>query len=302
MILRFFAIFESFSETGKFVSPKKDQLNFYIKVKKEKENGFEDDIYNGSYSKPNEELENVFKKVCILVKLTFKDNHYKRFSINKSQAKFISFNKAVFDVQMLGFSDYNIEEISDKTDIIYNEFIELCCFNKEFVDAIDKSTDDKINIRVSIWRRLLSNIVINTDFYRSKLDKKIISFNNNPECFLCRKKIKDIDESYFDSDNNTIQHITCYIEKNSFKTTSKRISIADLNLPDETEFCAKYKGELYKGSIISGMLVLSDGSEFSSPSSAAKHIAGEGSSVNGWIFWDYRLPDENDWQSIDTLR
>lgn len=301
MVLRFFALFETFAETGRFVSPRKEQLNFYMKVKKEKEKGLEDNIYDGGYLKANEELQDVFKKVCKMVKLTFKDNHYKRFTVNKAQAKFVSFNKAVFDVQMLGFSDYSVEEISDKTDIIYNEFIELCCFNTEFVDSIDKSTDDKINVRVEIWKKLLSNIVINTDYYRSKLDKKAMAFNYNPECSCCNKKIKDIDESYFDLDSNTIQHIVCYVEKNNLKISSKRISISDLNLPDETEFRAKYKGDMYKGIIMDGILVLSDGGEFSSPSAAAKHIC-EGASVNGWVFWEFKLPEENDWMLIDTLR
>jgi len=300
MILRFFALFETFSETGKFISPRKEQLNFYMKVKKEKEKGIEDNIYDGGYLKTNKELEILFDDVCAMVKATFKDNHYKRFVVNKTQAKFKNFNKSVFDIQMLGFSDYKLESIIDITDVIYHEFIELSCLNKEFVDSIDKSTDDKINIRVNIWKILLNEIITNIDFYKNKLDKKVASFSLNSECCFCKKQIKTIDECYYDNENESLQHMYCFFQKNNTKLSNQRISIPDLNLPDDTEFRAKYKGDIYKGTIIEGILVLSDGGEFASPSAAAGHITG--GKVNGWQFWECKLPEESDWQLLDILR
>jgi hypothetical protein len=301
MILRFFALFETFAETGKFVSPRKEQLNFYMKVKKEKEKGGEDNLYSGAYLKTNDDLQTLFQDVCEMIKLTFKGNHYKRFVVNKSQAKFKNFNKSVFDVQMLGFSDYKLEFIENVTDIIYHEFIELSCFDNDFIASIDKSTDDKINERVNIWKNVLKSFFEDVSFYRTKLDKKVNAFNSNPECCHYSKHIKTIEECYHDNDG--LQHIFCHFEKNNLKTSSKRTTIPDLDLPDDTEFRAKYKGDVYTGNIINKVLILPDGSEFVSPSAAAGYIVGSNSgSVNGWRFWEYRLPEESDWQALDTLR
>ena len=145
---------------------------------------------------------------------------------------------------------------------------------------------------------MLKSIFEDVSFYRTKLDKKVNAFNSNPECCHCSKHIKTIEECYYDDDG--LQHIFCHFDKNNLKTSSKRITIPDLDLPDDTEFRAKYKANIYKGNIIDKVLVLSDGSEFESPSAAAKHIVG--GSVNGWGFWEYRLPEESDWQALDTLR
>lgn len=72
-----------------------------------------------------------------------------------------------------------------------------------------------------------------------------------------------------------------------------------VTFPVGTEFRANYKGQTILGKVESGALVV-NGKRFDSPSSAAVSITGN--MVNGWIFWECRLPGNTTWQMIKTLR
>jgi hypothetical protein len=43
-----------------------------------------------------------------------------------------------------------------------------------------------------------------------------------------------------------------------------------------------------------------NGEKFSSPSKAAGAITGN--SVNGWTFWECKMPEKSSWQMIKSLR
>jgi hypothetical protein len=220
MVLRFFFLLESHSESSlkRLTYPSKEQLNFYMRTKKEQEIGNEN--FKDSYIYSHQELEEFFNKVCQMVRITFKGKNYSKFSISNGKVRFSSgFNKAFFDIQMLGFVDYKIEDIEKITNIIYNEFIELCCFNSVMTD----NGNAKITERVNTWKDLLFDIVTDgSDHYKNKLNKKIEHFNHSPVCYSCCEKIESLDESYCDLDNNTFYHIACYIKEN--KTPHKRES------------------------------------------------------------------------------
>ena len=69
--------------------------------------------------------------------------------------------------------------------------------------------------------------------------------------------------------------------------------------PAGTEFRATYKGQTYLARVENGALVL-NGQPFNSPSAAAVSITGN--PVNGWTFWEFRLPGRTTWQIIKALR
>ena len=72
-----------------------------------------------------------------------------------------------------------------------------------------------------------------------------------------------------------------------------------VRFPAETEFRAHYKGQTFMGRVEKGALVL-NGKRFDSPSAAAVSITGN--PVNGWHFWQCRLPGQTSWQMIKALR
>jgi len=72
-----------------------------------------------------------------------------------------------------------------------------------------------------------------------------------------------------------------------------------VRFPTGTEFRATHKGHTHMANVENGALVL-DGQRFDTPSSAAMSITKN--SVNGWIFWECRLPNKSSWQLITALR
>ena len=73
----------------------------------------------------------------------------------------------------------------------------------------------------------------------------------------------------------------------------------NVSFPHGTEFRSKYKGREYRGTIDNGFLVV-NGRRFVSPSAAAISITNN--PVNGWIFWECKMPGETRWKTIKSLR
>jgi predicted CopG family antitoxin len=72
-----------------------------------------------------------------------------------------------------------------------------------------------------------------------------------------------------------------------------------VRFPLGTEFRANYKSQTYRGKVEDGKLIV-DNKRFDSASAAAGEITGK--SVNGWTFWECRMPGESKWQTIKFLR
>jgi hypothetical protein len=75
--------------------------------------------------------------------------------------------------------------------------------------------------------------------------------------------------------------------------------VKGVSFPHGTEFKATYKGWEYNGRVENGYLVV-EGEKFSSPTAAAARIAG--TAANGWRFWQCRMPGQEGWALITTLR
>lgn len=75
--------------------------------------------------------------------------------------------------------------------------------------------------------------------------------------------------------------------------------VKGVRFPPGTEFRASYKSQIYLARVQSGALVL-NGQSFNSPSAAAVFITGN--PVNGWNFWEARLPGSTSWIGIGGMR
>jgi hypothetical protein len=72
-----------------------------------------------------------------------------------------------------------------------------------------------------------------------------------------------------------------------------------VRLPAGTEVRSNYKGNTFLARVSSGALVL-QGRRFDSASAAAMSITGN--PVNGWTFWECKLPGQDRWQILKSLR
>jgi hypothetical protein len=192
LILRFFAFYH---ETYlNYEPPMKVFLN---KEMKEKQYLSE---------KEQEELTKVFKKSVELTKQTFGDKAFRRFIIgNKDDPNGVwegRINKALFDIVMYGFTQYDKAQIYPKMDAIREELIWLMTNDESFIDAITISTNDKpkISERFEKWLRALREIV----GYPSReprsfsLSLKEELFRANNSCAICGQKILSLDDAEVD--------------------------------------------------------------------------------------------------------
>ncbi len=69
--------------------------------------------------------------------------------------------------------------------------------------------------------------------------------------------------------------------------------------PAGTSLRAKYKGQVHVARIDRSGIVVG-GKRFTTPSDAARAVTG--TNVNGWRFWQCRLPGEAGWRRLDALR
>lgn len=75
--------------------------------------------------------------------------------------------------------------------------------------------------------------------------------------------------------------------------------IKGVRLPVGTELRATHKGKTHLAHVAGGALQL-NGESFGSVSAAAVRITGN--PVNGWKFWQVRLPGQSAWRSLDGFR
>jgi hypothetical protein len=75
--------------------------------------------------------------------------------------------------------------------------------------------------------------------------------------------------------------------------------VKNVRFPAGTDFRATHKGRTYTGRVQGGALGV-DGKSYDSPSAAA--VAITGNAVNGWRFWECRIPGKSTWQLIEGLR
>jgi hypothetical protein len=90
------------------------------------------------------------------------------------------------------------------------------------------------------------------------------------------------------------------LENNEFRTSTQSAWVwKGVSFPHGTEFRASYSGRYYYANVDDGAIVY-NGKSYKSPSSAATAITN--TSVNGWNFWECRLPGEKVWVSMRRMR
>ncbi len=230
IILQFFALYENHRklETGDYPAPKKELLNSYMmnRANYQVDDSMNDDS-SQFYDMNNDELEALFDKVILMTKMTFAGNQFKRFDAEKDTAQFTkTFSKSVFDVQCLGFSDYKVSDIEDKTEIIYDAFLDVSSYDRDFILSITRSTAQKINDRMTIWKNKLTDVIENPTSYFEKLELKKKRFSFNLKCYYCNQTIDEIDEADFK--DNQLYHRICHLEN-----TKRRKKPMTIDIPIE---------------------------------------------------------------------
>lgn len=70
-------------------------------------------------------------------------------------------------------------------------------------------------------------------------------------------------------------------------------------LPHGTELRAEYDGRIHNAEISNGKIIY-NGESHKTPSAAARDVTK--TSINGWTFWECKIPGKSEWILIDKLR
>ena len=78
-----------------------------------------------------------------------------------------------------------------------------------------------------------------------------------------------------------------------------------VTLPHGTTLKMRYNGRQHEGEIVDGQWVV-DGKIFDSPSGAASGVAitkgGKRTRLDGWIYWQVKVPGDTSWTLISAMR
>lgn len=81
--------------------------------------------------------------------------------------------------------------------------------------------------------------------------------------------------------------------------TTGGLTCKGLHLPAGTELRANYKGSVQYGVVEDGAIVVNN-KKAATPSQAATLVTGN--NVNGWMFWECRLPGGDGWKLLKSMR
>jgi len=116
--------------------------------------------------------------------------------------------------------------------------------------------------------------------------------------------------SFNETENDILKRISQKIQKNEdvFIPVNIEANIMDINeglfwkgvlLKNGLKLKKSFKGKMHYAEIKHNQIVFNN-KKFHSPSAAAIELTG--TSVNGWIFWEYFNQENNEWEILDNLR
>jgi len=106
------------------------------------------------------------------------------------------------------------------------------------------------------------------------------------------------------SENDVLRQLLGLPSKRELRPSPDNTALGEwitkgVQFPVGTEFRARHKGQTWLGRVEGGALVV-NGKRYDTPSAAA--VAITDNPVNGWTFWECRLPGQSEWKIIKALR
>lgn len=153
------------------------------------------------------EYRNRFYHCIDLVKIVFGEHTFRRYIPGEGdnlQGRWADsqINLALYDLQMVGFSNYSKNEVLAKADYIREALLDLMINHTEFQQLIGFKTSDSDNVkkRFRIWMDTLDQ-VIGTSSYQQRIFPYSIKeklFNENPFCAISGQRILAIEDAEVD--------------------------------------------------------------------------------------------------------
>ncbi len=175
-----------------------------------------------------------YKKALANVLTVFgRDKAFRRFTAgdegNHKGAWEKRINKALMDVELYVFGQYDRGVITKNRDAIYETAVMIMSEDTEFVDLIRHTISQKKRVirRFRIWEDAMAQLLGDEDLGPRLYprDKKEQLFSADPTCTICKQKIVDIDDAHVDhklasakggptnDENASLTHRYCNLSK-----------------------------------------------------------------------------------------
>jgi hypothetical protein len=151
-------------------------------------------------------LSEAFKKSCDLAYTVFGTDAFRRFSIgsekNHSGQWERTVNRALYDIIMWGFTQFDKPIVMKNSDAIRDELIDLTVSDEEFRDAITAATGDKnrVKYRFEAWKSRLEKLLGGYQQGKRLFDPQLRRqlFEAKPVCGVCGQTIHTLDDAQVD--------------------------------------------------------------------------------------------------------
>lgn len=117
-----------------------------------------------------------------------------------------------------------------------------------------------------------------------------------------RKSFEETENDILKRISKNVQNEDVFIPiniKENIMNINEGLFWKDVLLKNGLKLRKLFKGKIYYAEIKNNQIVFNN-KKFHSPSAAAIELTG--TSVNGWIFWEYLNTKNNEWQLLDNLR
>lgn len=152
------------------------------------------------------EYKHKFEHCLDLVKNVFGKNAFRRYISGEhgEQGKWASnqINMALFDLQMVGFSNYSKSDVLSNADLIREGLLDLMINHSEFSQMIGFKTSntDNVQLRFKIYMDMLEGIIgdksIKLRTFPFSLKEEL--FRENPYCNISKQRILAIEDAEVD--------------------------------------------------------------------------------------------------------
>lgn len=168
-------------------------------------NEFMNDFRNISDDRAKKFSE-AFKKAADLAYTVFGENAFRRFSAGNKKDQNgrweKTVNRALYDILMWGFTQYEKPEVIENSDAIRESLIALILEDDDFREAITAATGDRNRVihRFESWRKRLADVIgtngSNPRLFSTELKKELMAAS--PMCQICGQTIQTLDDAEVD--------------------------------------------------------------------------------------------------------
>ena len=197
LVLRFLALCQDSDRyTGR--------IHVFLDEHMERTSEIFENLNETKFDQEKDRIWKLFKKsvdisLQVFGKEAFRACNYKLDKYGKNKFVWGPISKTAYEVQMLGFLDYELREIIEYSDSIREAFINLALNNPNFLPILNPGSKQLFKYRISTWKSELRQIIglkKDTRSFSYALKKEL--FSKNKACTKCGQQIHTINDAQID--------------------------------------------------------------------------------------------------------